>query len=335
MSEKDKIKTEKSGANFCTECANRCTSKGVTTAIVFLVIVLAFMCLFSLRPWSRESHTTVEAATAIVTSFKKIYSTEAKLALDDQYRADVSVDSLFNHLNEEILNYESTRNEILRRDIDELNQHIVFWLSIICAICTILPIAMSIQTNIGMSKDRETMEKKYEAMEKKYEELVERQNQYEYLSEIHRQTQMIVALNGMADYTNKQRTIQDDKHLWISLLSELQDFYVHVASPKEKPSDNSASPEDINLRKVVLLQMRDILYRLEVFFKNPVHLATIDHLKDKVNRWTDLHSKEATELELLQCDQLIEKLIKTLTEIIQNGINDPKIQHLNPEMHLE
>lgn len=288
-----------------------------------VIIVMALLLANVLFGGYLRGHlSTVDATEAMMSTFQRVYSAEALRG-----KGAITHEALMDSLQKEIVEYEKVRNQILQRDIDQLNGYITFWLSVICAICTILPIVMTIQANINIQKTKEEMMRQMSSetakwkgeagdLHKKIHDGVQKMKRFEKLNQ---QTQLLVTLMGIVDYTNKQRPIQEDKKLIVKMIEEFKETFIQYKRLEKIEGDVS---DNVNLRRVLMLLLRDVIYRFEIFFVDIYSRKEIETLKNQLNSSCDATLGDNNQESLAQYDTLISRVAEVMKAVIDTDIPD-------------
>lgn len=136
---------------------------------------------------------------------------------------------------------------------------------------------------------------------------------------LNQQTQLLVTLMGIVDYTNKQRPIQEDKKLIVKMIEEFKETFIQYKRLEKIEGDVS---DNVNLRRVLMLLLRDVIYRFEIFFVDIYSRKEIETLKNQLNSSCDATLGDNNQESLAQYDTLISRVAEVMKAVIDTDIPD-------------
>lgn len=176
----------------------------------------------------------------------------------------------------------------VKKHIDRIDTHVTMWLSIVAAICTILPVAMSIRHSRELEREMQNYQKEIDNKNNELKDLADKinalNNNLSSYKTIHDINNALQTLKVLRDYTNKYRVLKDERQILEQLVKSIKLSLEDYSKVIEKEDSQHLATTMINIVETV----RSLIYAYEpLAVHNSPALFSFQQSKDELIRLSE------------------------------------------------
>lgn len=214
--------------------------------------------------------------------------------------------------------------------IEELNNDVTFWVCVLAAVCTIVPIVLNIAAIYNMNRDYENLKERYSDLKTEIESYNKKINSMKASltdankiiknsNEFFKIQTTLQCIKEMRDFDWQKHHLKSEKNVLLFLLEKIKsnnDTFVTLGDNLE--------PDEMKMYAITYFQaLKGLIYKYETYFdKSPDILSELNEMKYFLIDTTDYCCNTEDKDDLKMKISLLNNFINNLVALFKQEINN-------------